>query len=159
MARLTDQELDVIQRSRVSFLFGVVEGRQRPSVAPAPSQAPGQAPKPVTLGLVVSLMFRPIMDTLQRRRTAAQLRRLSPHMLADIGIIPGDIDRVIERTEVTGRAPEAGPRTVGAALSIWRQQSKAIRELQALDDRTLTDIGVARGKIPEMVSASMARAA
>ncbi|MEM7222173.1 MAG: DUF1127 domain-containing protein [Pseudomonadota bacterium] len=154
MARLTDQELNVIQESRVSFLFGVVEAKTRPA-APAPSQAP----KPVTLGLVATLMFRPITDAIKRRRTAAELKRLPAHMLADIGIIPGDIDRVIARAAADKRAPAAGPQTVGEAFSLWRQQRTAVRELESLDDRALMDIGVARSEIPQVVSKALARAA
>ena len=41
---------------------------------------------------------------------------------------------------------------VFTALSKWRKRQVAIRELSALDDRMLRDIGIARGEIGSIVS-------
>jgi uncharacterized protein YjiS (DUF1127 family) len=37
------------------------------------------------------------------------------------------------------------------ALSNWRQRQRAYRELLALDDRSLADIGIHRSQIPALV--------
>ena len=53
---------------------------------------------------LVARIMRFIVEGLERRRTADELRRLSPHLQLDIGIEPGDIDAVAARlvAEKTG---------------------------------------------------------
>ena len=41
------------------------------------------------------------------------------------------------------------------ALHRWHKRGKAIRELSALDNRTLRDIGVERGNIRDLVDAQL----
>ena len=55
---------------------------------------------------------------------------------------------------VTTLVPQAGPRPVSTddnALRTWRKRRIAIRELRALDDHTLKDIGLSRSQIPSVV--------
>jgi uncharacterized protein YjiS (DUF1127 family) len=40
----------------------------------------------------------------------------------------------------------------------WRQREQAYRELSALDDRSLADIGISRAEIPYLVAKKPARA-
>ncbi len=64
------------------------------------------------------------------------------------------------RTGRPGRSPAAVlrrlargiARTAGDARTAYRRR-QAIRELSALSDRTLKDIGIARGEIPAVISA------
>ena len=48
---------------------------------------------------------------------------------------------------------------LGAALRAYRQRRAAIRELEALDDRVLNDIGICRADIPAAVADRARRAA
>lgn len=55
---------------------------------------------------------------------------------------------------VTTLVPNPSRHTVGAndnALPSWRKRRIAIRELRALDDHTLNDIGLSRSQIPAVV--------
>lgn len=55
------------------------------------------------------------------------------------------------RTDIGG----AVPLRAFEALRLWHKRRKAIQELAALDDRTLRDIGIARGQIRELVDARL----
>ena len=55
---------------------------------------------------------------------------------------------------VTTLVPQASPRPVSAndsAFNTWHKRRIAIRELRALDDHTLKDIGLSRSQIPSVV--------
>ena len=47
-------------------------------------------------------------------------------------------------------------RTWWRAYALWRERSRTVRELRALDDRTLRDIGVNRSEIEWVVSSQQA---
>lgn len=48
-------------------------------------------------------------------------------------------------------------RKAGRAMSTWQKRRLAIRELYALSDRQLADIGLIRGEIPAVVDKLMKR--
>ncbi|MFQ5935896.1 MAG: DUF1127 domain-containing protein [Acidiferrobacterales bacterium] len=61
---------------------------------------------------------------------------------------------------VTTLVPQTGPRPVSATDSVfdtWRKRRTAIRELRALDDHTLKDIGLSRSQIPSVVEGLLAQ--
>ncbi|MEE8501058.1 MAG: DUF1127 domain-containing protein [Kiloniellales bacterium] len=60
---------------------------------------------------------------------------------------PGFVRRLV--TDIGGAVPSH----TFQALRRWHKRGKAIRELSALNNRTLKDIGIARGSIRESVDA------
>ena len=61
---------------------------------------------------------------------------------------------------VTTLVPQASSRPVSTddnALRTWRKRRIAIRELGALDDHTLKDIGLSRSQIPAVVEGLLDR--
>ncbi len=107
----------------------------------------------------------------QRRAAIGELQALDDRMLADIGLVRGGIDeavdraaaaRIAERTEQPSlaanlsaklRAWDLEGRTAElyARLRGWLKRRATIRELQALDDRILADIGLLRPDIANAV--------
>ncbi len=62
---------------------------------------------------------------------------------------PGLVRRLV--TDIGG----AVPLRAFQALRHWRRRGKAYRELNALDNRVLKDIGIDRGSIRELVDAQL----
>ena len=61
---------------------------------------------------------------------------------------------------VTTLVPQTSPHPVSATDSVfktWRKRRIAIRELSALNDHTLKDIGLHRGQIPSVVDGLLAQ--
>ena len=58
-----------------------------------------------------------------------------------------------------GRVVEAGASQLLAEIRAWQARRRANAELRRLDDRTLADIGIERGAIPEIVDGLVARGA
>jgi uncharacterized protein YjiS (DUF1127 family) len=46
-------------------------------------------------------------------------------------------------------------KTISEKLSAWRRYREAVRELSQLSDRELTDIGIRRGEIVDLVRRSV----
>jgi uncharacterized protein YjiS (DUF1127 family) len=62
--------------------------------------------------------------------------------------------RAAAASALLGAAAETAVTTVGKwwrAYALWRERKRAVRELRALDDRTLRDIGVSRSEIEWVV--------
>ncbi len=70
-----------------------------------------------------------------RTRRAGPARRMAREILTNIG--------------------GAVPLHAFESLRRWHKRRKAIAELQALDNRTLQDIGISRGAIRELVDAQL----
>lgn len=91
------------------------------------------------------------------RRTASALSRLDDHLLADLGIPRSQIAAYAR--EVALQSVPVPPKPVSARKSIleqlrsWRMRRAAIRELAALDDRVLRDIGIEPGQVGDVVDA------
>jgi uncharacterized protein YjiS (DUF1127 family) len=104
----------------------------------------------------------------KRRAAIRELEALDDRVLADIGLVRGDIDEAVDRA-IAARLPEkaAVPSPVSRVLAAlgawnpgrpakslaawyrrWLKRRATIRELQALDDRMLADIGLLRPDIP-----------
>ena len=136
MARLSEQELELIQQARDSKQHG-------PATAPLARAAGVNA----LVDFVTQYIVQPAKLAMRRRETIAQLQGLDDRLLADIGLERGMLDQVADAVvadEAGARAKPAGPL---AALRRWYQRQATIRELRALDDRMLADIGIERDDI------------
>ena len=166
MARLTERELNLIQDSR---LAARMDRRDTNDILIAARQARADFMASLMgraltrfaeftglagLGRDLSvLVLHPLRQALLRRRTAAELRRLSGHLLRDIGLERSDIELVAER--LAGEAlptPTVRPGLL-QSLRRWRERRRAVAELNALDDCILADIGLERGNIEATVAA------
>jgi|SRR5262245_15644060 uncharacterized protein YjiS (DUF1127 family) len=102
---------------------------------------------------VAKAAVRPI----RRALIAKQLQKLDDRLLADIGLQRWQIEVVADNA--VGGAQDSFPATVaqfvgqlGKGFRLWREKRIAYRELMALDERMLRDIGVSRGDIPAVVA-------
>jgi uncharacterized protein YjiS (DUF1127 family) len=104
---------------------------------------------------------------LRRRAAIRELELLDDRMLADIGLVRGKIREAVERAATEAPPAETRGDIAGAALStlhkwlsvhrvaglfalarLWLRRRATIRELEALDDHMLADIGLLRSEIP-----------
>ncbi|MDH3596660.1 MAG: DUF1127 domain-containing protein [Rhodospirillales bacterium] len=170
MARLTDRELDLIQQARRSTTWRewsdietiLIEARRERSRVVAQMLRAGLAGLARVTGLRAAVRFvadrivRPVRRDLLQRRTVRELRQLDNHMLYDIGLDRDEVDRVAK--ELAWAALPALQAQTGFITRIWRWHKRraAIRELEALDDRILADIGLVRGGIDEAVDRAAA---
>ncbi len=111
----------------------------------------------------LSALVQSIVRAVRRRRTVRVLRQLDAHLLADIGIERGEIEKVAAKAAKTtrpgvaaGPAQWVGAELVAALRESWRRQA-AIRSLQSLPDWALADIGIERGRIPASVDGILAQ--
>jgi uncharacterized protein YjiS (DUF1127 family) len=81
----------------------------------------------------------------ERHAAEHELRGLDDRMLRDIGISRSDIREVAAGRPISARAEEANEALEG--LRRWIRSRAAAKELNALDSRTLNDIGMVRGDI------------
>ncbi len=113
-------------------------------------------------------LIETLIRTMKRRRTAKLLKQLDSRLLDDIGITRGDIDEIAAKSAAAAVVRQGSPvmpriasltKLPASILTFvtkaWRRQA-AIAELQRLSNHTLADIGVERGRIPELVGAMMA---
>jgi uncharacterized protein YjiS (DUF1127 family) len=122
-------------------------------------RAKAAATRTSTLRLI-AMLGKSLVADLQRAARGAAVRRelgvLDARTLADIGVESWEIEAIA--AEVAGIGRESVP-TTGRILAelLWRRprawaaKRKAYGELMALDDRLLSDIGVARGDIGRVV--------
>ena len=125
-------------------------------------------PSPGAGGLLIALarsVAPSVVRAVLRRRTAQALRQLDAHLLADIGIERGEIDAVAAKAaEATTPVVAAVParrvhvELLAALREGWRRQA-AIRSLQGLPNWVLADIGIERGRIPNVVDDLLANGA
>ena len=96
-----------------------------------------------------------LRNRLQRRRTLRSLAQLDNRMLSDIGLTRADI---LATATVSSDKPSACD-TVWHQLAAWASRRlhyrKTLRELSAMSDEMLDDIGIARAEIPA-IAASLA---
>lgn len=156
MSRLTERETEEIRRAKHAV---EAEARKTAFASRPADRAPARAAT-ASSGAEGSLLARivwPVVRAVRVHRIAAQLNRLSNSLLADIGVERGQI-RLVADTLVDQTAPTAGPGVL-EVLRLRRQRHWAIRELEALSDRQLLDIGLRRADIPGVVSRAQRSAA
>ena len=111
-----------------------------------------------TVAGAVGVLFDLVSRPFRQGAIARNLRQLDDRMLADIGLRRWNIDEVA-KSAVAGRKTTFGAAfialfgAIGRAIAIWRRRRIAYRELMALDDRMLQDVGLSRGNIPAVIAA------
>ena len=98
---------------------------------------------------LLQILLRPFA----RAQVVNELRGLDSRMLSDIGITQSDIAHVAA-CSVDGKDEwmiVSLAKYAMRKLSVWRRRQEAYRTLMALDDRTLSDIGLERDEIPALV--------
>lgn len=161
MARLTERELDLIQRN--SRPLGrawndpmdllLVARRFRASYL---ARVTGLTD--LHEGLSARIV-RPIRQAMERRRTIRELSRLDDRMLRDIGLERDQIEDYAAKFSASDMTPTARPNGLFALIRSWNERRVAIKELEGLDDRLLRDIGLTRGDIQDAVTCGFANVA
>jgi uncharacterized protein YjiS (DUF1127 family) len=112
---------------------------------------------PATVGGALRDLAAALLRPVRRQAIADRLERLDDRMLQDIGVDRYEIGAIAE--SITARsAPRVGMAlgnlfaVLGRSLAAWSERHAALRELNALDDRMLKDIGITRGDIPAVVA-------
>ena len=158
MARLTEQEIDLIQQARRESECGADEldhslavGRQLRAAAMVRmiAHATDVVARVTGLKLLSETVIRPIRNTLKRRETLGQLRRLDDRMLDDIGL-----DRSMiygYAADLSSTEPAAARPTLIERFRAWRRERATVRELEGLSDHLLADMGLARSEISRVV--------
>lgn len=126
------------------------------------AEMPAAATHKIGFGALATFASR-VVNAARRivERTALEreLAALSDRELADIGLLRGDIPAVAEKSVTV---PE-GPNLIAAfgemlhdlliaPVVVWNKRRTAYSALEALDDRMLADIGVARAEIADVVN-------
>jgi uncharacterized protein YjiS (DUF1127 family) len=130
----------------------VVLGRADMPAATAPKTGFG------ALAVFAKRVANSVRDTLERTTIARELSALNDRELADIGLTRGNIAAVAERSVTAPKAPnlvtafgEMVYDLVIAPVALWNKRRSAYSALNALDNRMLADIGVARAEIADVV--------
>lgn len=96
--------------------------------------------------------------TVEFSAIARELNALTDRELADIGISRSDVPGVAERSVTVPAGPSLFAAfgqmlhdLVIAPVVVWNKRRIAFASLNALDNRMLADIGVARAEIPDVV--------
>ncbi len=133
LERLEDRLLEDIgvQRFEIDAIADSVASRQAPSVG-------------VALGNLVAVLVKSLAAWSERRTACRELNALDDRMLSDIGITRADIPAVVAGMTAGGHADGADPLE---AVRRWARSRAAAQDLNALDNRTLDDIGMVRGDI------------
>jgi len=113
--------------------------------------------KSLTLADLGAALVESLRRPWRRAQLAFELGRLDERMLADIGLKRFEIQTVADKASREA-TPSLGELLVGYGR-IVRERRKLRRELTALDDRMLSDIGLSRADIPAVVANVGARPA
>lgn len=134
LERLDDRMLDDIgvQRWEIDTVATSVAGRRAPTLT-------------VALVDLFAAIAKGVVARRERRMAERELRSLDDRMLRDIGISRSDIREVAAGRPIGVRGEEANEAIEG--LRRWIRSRAAAKELNALDSRTLNDIGMVRGDI------------
>ncbi|MDZ4738270.1 MAG: DUF1127 domain-containing protein [Rhodospirillaceae bacterium] len=98
------------------------------------------------VAFVRSGIVRPVQGWLMRRGAERHLRALDDRMLADIGIMRGDITAIVRSMQMSEAGIEADFDVV-RPIRVWNRSRLAFKQLAAYDDRMLDDMGMVRGDI------------
>jgi len=109
------------------------------------------------LGVFADRLVNSVRRTLERAAIARELSALDDRELSDIGLGRGDIMAVAEAS-VAKTEPSLAVAfgemlhdLLVAPVALWNKRRAAFGALNALDDRMLSDIGVARAEIGSVV--------
>lgn len=128
-------------------------GLQRWQIASVADNAVGpSAGSPLGLlgRLLRDLLVEPVAAFFERQAAYRNLMALDDHLLRDIGVSRPEIPALVRKLSLDGRL---GSRTAMAdggviePIRLWNRSRETARQLQALDDRMLADIGLNRGDI------------
>lgn len=167
MSRLTEKEIELIHSARAARRREPVSAddvMQKARVLQSEAVADGLGRilywtgLPEIGGWLYDRLLRPAVVALRRRRTVQQLRRLDDHLLRDIGLERGLVESFGENLNadvVARRRATDGPI---ARCRRWLKRQRMIKDLRALSDRQLDDIGVVRGDIEDIVNQTMRKA-
>ena len=99
-------------------------------------------------------LFATLKRRHERRRTLKALELLDDRMLGDIGISRADIQATA--ADCCGKQ-EVASRSVWHGLAAWARQEarrrRTVRELSAMSDEILADVGISRADIPAVAAA------
>jgi uncharacterized protein YjiS (DUF1127 family) len=124
------------------------------AMAPA---AVTQTIAPETVGGALRDLTAAILRPLRRQAISDRLERLDDRLLEDIGVQRFQIDAIADSV-ASRQAPSVGvalghlSATLVKSLAAWSERRTAYRELNALDDRMLSDIGITRADIPAVIA-------
>ncbi len=116
-----------------------------------------QAIAPDTVGGALRDLTAAVLRPLRRQAIADRLERLDDRLLEDIGVQRSQID-VIADSVASRQTPRVGAAlgnlfaVLVKSLAAWGERRAASRELNALDDRMLRDIGITRADIPAVIA-------
>lgn len=111
-----------------------------------------------TVGTAFKSMLQSIRRPFLRAAIVHRLDRLDDRILEDIGVARWEIPTIADRIS-NARHMRLSTAFAGLLSALvegfagWSQRRTAMRELMALDDRMLRDIGISRSDIPEIVAA------
>ena len=117
----------------------------------AKMQEPAAKTRTVTLTDLGTALVESLRRPWRRAQLAFELGRLDDRMLADIGMKRFEVESVADKAS-RDTTPSFGE-LVGQYLSTVGKKRELRRELNALDDRMLADIGISRADIPDVVEA------
>ncbi|HWA50860.1 MAG TPA: DUF1127 domain-containing protein [Dongiaceae bacterium] len=110
------------------------------------------------LGVFANRLVNSVRRTLERAAIARELSALDDRELSDIGLGRGDIMAVAEASVAKTGEPSLAAAfgelvhdLLVAPVVLWNKRRAAFGALNALDDRMLSDIGVARAEIGSVV--------
>src|SRR5262245_14665799 len=123
----------------------------------AKMQEPAAKTRTVNLANLGASLVESLRRRCSRAQLAFELERLDDRMLADIGVKRIEVETVADKAS-RNAVPSLGE-LVGQYLSTAGKRRELRRELNALDDRMLADIGISRADIPDVVDAISAQPA
>lgn len=119
-------------------------------------QAPVLPLSTVVSTLVKTRIVQPIARAYQRHVAFRELSNLDDRLLKDIGITRGEIPAVVHALSMIEPGRD-GLSTLSQdnhdmvrSLRLWNRSRFAAKDLNALDDRMLRDIGMVRGDVNEV---------
>jgi uncharacterized protein YjiS (DUF1127 family) len=117
----------------------------------AKMQEPAVKTRTVTLADLGAALVESLRRPWRRAQLAFELDRLDDRMLADIGMKRFEVETVADKAS-RNTVPSVAE-LIGQYLSTAGKRRMLRRELNALDDRMLADIGISRADIPAVVEA------